>query len=776
VLKLSSGVIAATVTLSNGSDSKIEQWWSPDSDGVILFGASDLLEIKSDVFEFGASTDEPRGRTANTYLAAALHDPSAKPPSGLFRALSFFRAQRPQHERLTTNENLHEILGEFHRICDGYDVSCRVLLGYGWADLYLHLGCESLNGLFAAIVGCRSLTLASDRERGVFQNAFTIVGIDSKRVEDAGTLIEPVSPQLSLRVTPSELRGFIMKGLPFDDDHWNKTVTSGKRDIFITPKDRVPFGEFWKAHHEIRQQIGKPEFPVHKMETHFDFVPDDVLPPPQKTAPSERCHCSRDGKTQEASFRKAAKACKVMGPGLKQSFEGLANLYREALGGRENCCDFDAAAAHLFSQRKIFMHYQQLCDKSLEYATIDIKHLVDEAALAEVLRTVRRRDLLRDAIERLEVSSVFIFNQEQNGSYSDLLSRSERVSLYRGGMQKINVALLIAIDGLIERVIRRAPTFNGAEFRMVPMLCWWPAGQIQSERPTGVVKVPVFYLHQPEVAFFLIIHELGQLIAFEHDGQKPVSTAYSTADFEKMLAEGILLGTTQDAESLGVDTGKFITDLRADVLLLRAGFANDIARLHRFLLDQFLLLIESEHGLSLLYVRCAQFMARMTCIAAAAAKFKAAKGNDAQQYVLTKEDRARAAVEVRKYLTPELIDQRSAVEASLAVDLLDPAVLAQAEKWVDTYHEWVEEAMRYVDEMAADAEAPAASIDLVREGWLTEIDSAQITSYFRALLSMKENGADARSLFRARAALISSILGYCERKPRLEQTTTSFEK
>src|SRR5207248_9228061 len=148
----------------------------------------------------------------------------------------------------------------------------------------------------------------------------------------------------------------------------------------------------------------------------------------------------------------------MMGPGLRNSFHGLARLYLEALDGGEGCCDFDAAAAHFFSQRALFLEYQKLCEDAEGMTGSD---------RAEAQITRRRRDLLRDVIDRLEVSSVFIFNQEQNGTYSDLLSRSERVSLYRGGMQKINVALLIAIVNLIERT----------GLSILPMLCWWPAGQ-----------------------------------------------------------------------------------------------------------------------------------------------------------------------------------------------------------------------------------------------------------------------------------------------------------
>src|SRR5207248_9698120 len=96
--------------------------------------------------------------------------------AGLFRAWSFFRAQRPEYERLTV-DRLEKLIEKFRPICERYDLSCRVLLGYGWADLYLDLSSELLNPLFSAVVACRAVTLDDPPAPGVFHNAFTIVGV-----------------------------------------------------------------------------------------------------------------------------------------------------------------------------------------------------------------------------------------------------------------------------------------------------------------------------------------------------------------------------------------------------------------------------------------------------------------------------------------------------------------------------------------------------------------------------------------------------------------------
>lgn len=772
-MKLLSGVVAATVTLPKGSDGAIQGWWSEahKNEGVILFGASDLLLITADVFQFEELGNEPTGRTANTYLATVLANDQDPDRRGLFRAWSFFRTQRPAYERLTV-DRLERLVAKFAPICGAYNVTCSVLLGYGWADIYLDLSSDSLNSLFAAIVACRAVTL-DDPPAGVFHNAFTIVGVDFDRKDDVENLREEVMPRISLRVEPSELASVIKDVLPqhFSPERWTFTVTSGKRDVFIMPvSSSVPFSEFWEGHRAIRRQIGQVGFPVHKLETHFDFKTDIVIAEPQQTKPSSRCSCSNDGKKVELKFDAAAKQCDRMGPGLRNSFHGLARLYLEALDGGEGCCDFDAAAAHFFSQRALFLEYQKLCQAAKAMAG---------STTAEAQRMRRRRELLRDVIERLEVSSVFIFNQEQNGTYSDLLSRSERVSLYRGGMQKINVALLIAIDNLIAR----------CDLSIWPMLCWWPAGQIQSERPTGVIKVPVFYLHRPEVAFFLIIHELGQLVAYDYYRRQPVGAVDETLPLVltkydiRFLSSGNISSGNADprrdlveyAENRGVDTGKFITDIWADVFLLRVGFSGDPHWWRNFLFEQFLDLVRSEHGLTSVNVRCVHFVARLICLSAATLTL-AANRDGPDRFRIQAADLSTARSATRLYLDKlataarfkQLVTEQDSVDEILA----DEAVIDKATDIADRYRPWISEAMAHVDAIVADAEAPSEKIEEIKDGTLIEIDSAQITSYFRALLNIQEQAVDAtndekRALFLARSALISSILGSCERQPRL---------
>ena len=775
------GVIAATVTLAKGADKSIDDWLSDirgDREAILLFGSSDLLVITSNVSQFDGSGKETTGRTANTYLAACLDELGDGGRPRMFRALSFLRAQRPDYERFTA-ETLESLRAQFKAICDENDVACRILLGYGWADLYLDLSSENIRKLFRAIVGCRAVMLRDTPAPGVFHNAFTIVGVAWSRQNEVAQLDELVRPKISLRVEPTELTRLMKDDLLqyFPSGVWNMSVTSGKRDIFIIPKEPVRFGDFWTAHRAIRHRIGQTRSPIHKMETHFDFD-DDILPPSQSSTPASPCACFDDGAKLAGKFRNAADACKTMGPGLKKSFDGLANLYDEALDARDSCCDFDAAAAHYFSQRALFRQYQKLC----ELAKSEIE---SESPAAQTAR--RRRRLLHDVIDRLEVSSVFIFNQEQNGSYSDLLSRSERVSLYRGGMQKINVALLIAIDNLIRR----------QDLSIWPMLCWWPAGQIQSERPIGVIKVPVYFLHRPEVAFFLIIHELGQLTAFDYFRKQPppppedetlgdtpqdrkfarenFRIRLSTSGLQRMLIER---GETPDieyAENRGVDSGKLITDLWADVYLLRMGFRNDLIAWREFLFEQFLDLVRGEHGLFPLTTRSAQFVARLIALTAAAIKVDE-KNSGKEWSAITAGDLVAARYKTIEYLKKARLEPRyqtwTEIGEDLHVILRDPKVINKAEFLALDHSDWVDQALQHVDSFTPDDEASPENIEKIEKGTLTEIKPSEITSYFRALLNAHEPPTDApddekRPLFLARAALISSILAYCPRTPRL---------
>lgn len=779
------GVVAATVTLAKGADPAVDEWLAKlegDREAVLLFGSSDLLVITSNVSQFDGSGWEATGRTANTYLAASLDKLGDGSSPRMFRALSFLRAQRPEYERFTA-ETLETLRAEFKAICDQNEVACRVLLGYGWADLYLDLSSENITKLFRAIVGCRAVRMKKPPAPGVFHNAFTIVGVAWSRRNDVARLDEPVRPKISLRVEPTELTRLLRDDLPqyFPHDVWNMSVTSGKRDIFIIPQKAVSFGDFWTAHRAIRNRIGQDQSPIHKMETHFDFD-DDILPPSQASTPPSPCACFDAGDERRKKFRKAVEDCLEMGPGLKKSFDGLANLYDEALDARDSCCDFDAAAAHYFSQRALFRRYHELCE-------LVKKQIGSDSAEAQMTR--RRRQLLHDVIDRLEVSSVFIFNQEQNGSYSDLLSRSERVSLYRGGMQKINVALLIAIDNLVRR----------HDLPIWPMLCWWPAGQIQSERPIGVIKVPVYFLHRPEVAFFLILHELGQLTAYEYfrqpwDGKPESDTiiledgtrmTFTSEDREIVRVYGIILpiaglqqqviecaenlDIVQYAETRGIDTGKFITDLWADLYLLRMGFRNDLPLWRNFFFEQFIELVKGDHGLSPLEARSAQFLARLIAVTAAALKVDD-RNSGKEWSTITAGDLVAARYTTHDYLENAKLEPRYQTQADIGQDihdfLNDRNVLLQAEEFARKYSIAVDQALRHVHSFSPDDDASPENIKKIANGTLTAIAPNEITSHFRALLNTASTtDEEKRDLFLARAALISSILAYCPRTARL---------
>jgi hypothetical protein len=814
-LQLQAGVVAATVTLPNGSDEVIAEWAKENGAGgqsAILFGSSDMLLMSPEVYEFDRSRNEKKiGRTVNNYHAAILRDLHWNGEPRLFRALSFLRAQRPEYERLSL-EQLEQLIEEFEVICTRHDVACRVLLGYGWADLYLYFSSEELDRLFSAVVACRTVSLKTGGA-GVFRNAFTIVGIDVDRQTKATVATELVRPKISLRVEPSELRDLIENRLPgqFPSEEWKVTVTSGKRDIFIIPHESIPFGTFWDAHSQWRRQIGLPNSPIYKMETHFDFAPSVVLPDNSATGRSTPCQCQESASALEEAFLIAVRECKSMGPGLARSFDGLARLYLEALDDADSCCDFDAAAAHYFGQRRLFREYQDLCEQAQ-------KTIGDDSA--EALRIRRRRDLIRDVLDRLEISSVFIFHQEQNGSYADLLSRSERVSLYRGGMQKINSVLLMAIDSLIERY----------DLPLCPMLCWWPAGQIQSERPIGVIKVPVYFLHQPEVALFLIIHELGQLAAYEYYRKLDIPpVARITRQFSELDAQMLRDAAIQDprvqmpreganptldqlgipgpssesrgmiwfsgqAERFRIDTGKLITDMWADVFLLRVGFSHDTNGLLNFLFEQFLSLLILEKETASSTVRIVQFVARL--ITVLAVEHRLAREENPGNSDITEAEINRARHGAMLYLDdafrfPRFAEQIAeeeknlqagqAAPVSLVDKFLDESVVGKAADIAFGYRSYLTDVMAYTAKYNVEPDTPPADLNDLKQGVLAQIDPSRIPSYFRAYLALGRIGSttkpneqrtpeeieENRRLFLARSALVSSILASYDRKPRL---------
>jgi len=771
VLRIRAGTVAATVSLPNGFDENPDPPRSGDwnkSRNILLFGSSDLLRIYSDQFDFDSRHSDV-GRTINYYHAAdlgVLHTPGAE---GMFRALSFFRLQRPEYAHLTLG-NLQTTLERFTHVSQQFNVECRALLGLGWADLYLDLSADELDTLFGAIASYRAVVL--DDHAALFRNAFTVVGVDLAHVERAKASSQLVHPTISLRVAPSKLADVVQDYLPrfFPDTEWKTQITTGKRDLVISPHAKIPFSEFWAAHRDLRLNLGTTNR-IYKVETHFDF-PTDIITTAPPHAVSNGCACGDVSTNKTSAFMLSVTQCgRGIGRGLKQSLNGLAELYRDALQDRDSCCDFDAAAAHYYAQQVVIDEYRALSPES-DTASFDRYHL------------------LREAIERLDVSALVIFHQEQNGSYTDLLSRSERVSLYRGGMQKLTSVLLLTMDALIER----------HSLGITPMLCWWPAGQIQSERPISVIKVPVHYLNEPEVALFLIIHELGQLTAYHSrlrvpddvaptrevpvEGVIHVAVTSTDSNFTKDVGIDLPLGSVvdipvgprvsaaDDEESAGrafreyfadraADTGKLFTDIFADVFLLRIGFNDDLSLCADFLLDQFLKLEDvlemSPDGEK----QAVQLFTRLIYTVIATSILRDPTAN-----------REVSLADVRLGREMVLTYFRGAARERLKLDsaaarlLLNSAVVDDATNQCVLWRRWLDVVVAKVSQYERE---PAGGEVATKPGEIVPIETEQVVARFRQLLL--PDGVPQDTLFLQRTGLLASVLTSLQPSPRLRPVT-----
>ena len=733
-----------------------------DHDRILLFGSSDLLLItRKPTFEEAAFAFDEVGRTANWYYALSLevlkdHHDQPRP----FRGFAFFRLHRPKFEQPTIGR-LEKILEQFRAICKATDAAAEVSLGYGWADLYLDIRSTSFQSLFATVTACRAIEL---EEHPVFRNSFTIVGIDLKFKNEAAKSTEKVRPSLALRVEPADLQ-FVLTELRkdyFPGNHWRFEITSGKRDIVITAEKDIPFDEFWTVHGRLRERIGVAGSSIHKVETHLQFPPEKLLPPQKRPMhPPMVCNCRAGGTSAQKLFVEALLSSNdSIGVGLKQSYRGLADLYHETLEDQDSCCDFDAAAAHFFSQSRLLERYRQLCNYIAE---------VKGSYPAQERQARQCAAVYRDAFNRLDISSMIIFQQEQNGSYFDLLTRSERVSLFRGGMQKINTVLLTAIASLVDR--HALPVF--------PMLCWWPAGQIQSERPIAVIKVPVFFLHRPETALFLIIHELGQLTTYEYLRnleERNEAIAFDDDDVLKGLGistNGVDLPSPERhlgrLGELKQDLGILITDVFADFFLLRVGFAGSRQETFEFLFEQFLPLEQTSEPQSADRDKyCKHLVVRLIALQIGIERLARDPADTQAEIGFHELENARKAVfkflnlAVRSGRYKSLLDMRP----QLHIEIRNPfvgAVALDTIKDMEANGGWLRHAIRFAQKFSL-ISPPAAlpGIDDIPSGHLAEIDRRWIAEYFRDLLNISED-----ELFYARTALTASVLTSCEPIRRL---------
>lgn len=787
-LQVRSGVIAATLALSSGRDTlNLSQGVLPlpnlPRENAILFGASDLLVMArtSTGFDEADALLSETGRSPNWYSAVSLGRVHGDDRPRTFRALSFLRFNRPQYERLTLPQ-LSALFRELQRISELLNVTCEVLLAYGWADVYLDIRSDSLRDLFSAVTQYRAAEL--DEGKALLRNGFTIVGVDLRKREEASRHTELVRPTVTLRVSPSALADVLDRIVPdcFDDVPVRADVTTGKRDVLITPNDSLPFHKFWSIHQKLIDLLDTPGFPIQKVETHFQFSRTELSIPTRRYAPHERCPCAVQGERHAERFKHAIAASDEMG-GLKRSFEGLAQLYVDALKDADSCCDFDAAAGHYFSQYRLLDHYREL-----------IRQVQDTPG---DLRLERRLNLYREALERLDISSLFIFHQEQNGSYVDLVTRSERVSLFRGGLQKINAVLLSAIQTIIDE----------HQLPIMPMLCWWPAGHIQSERPIGVIKVPISYLYEPETALLLIIHELGQLTAyerFESLDREPQELQSNVLPFDldglkrilwrrkavKAKSSGLAreLGSTKRRRKL-VEAledklraeGTLMMDIVADAFLLRVGFADDLQAMREFLFKQFLASEYSRAPRTETGFRyCVHIAARLMCMIIAARAFGPPKRSD-------REDHSASVLFGGDF---EMNDSdlgfaREATEEFLeaVADATEYGMGSQRPGLSDVLRssDTLNEAVRKITFAKSDMKGllesfmgmtprmvdPSGLEQVFDEGILTDINAQDMVGSFCELFFRASDSEDRSAVFIARSALIASALASLPPRRRL---------
>lgn len=764
-LQVQSGVIAATLALSSGRDTlNLAQAELPllhlPRENAVLFGASDLLVMATTTTGFDAADAllSATGRSPNWYSAVSLGRVHGDDRPRTFRALSFLRFDRPDYERLTL-PRLSALLAEFQRISETRDVTCEVLLAYGWADVYLDIRADGLKDLFSAVTQYRAAEIEAGK--ALLRNGFTIVGVDLRNVEAASKHTELVRPTVTLRVSPSALADVLDRIVPEYFGDVRADVTTGKRDVIVTPQP-LRFHEFWSIHQKLIDQLDTPGFPIQKIETHFQFSRKELFIPSRSYAPSQHCPCAAQGERHAERFKRAIAASDEMG-GLKRSFEGLAQLYVDALKDADSCCDFDAAAGHYFSQYQLLDHYHEL--------TRQVQ------ATPEDLKLERRWNLYRVALERLDISSLFIFHQEQNGSYVDLVTRSERVSLFRGGLQKINAVLLSAIQTIIDE--HKLP--------ILPMLCWWPAGHIQSERPIGVIKVPISYLYEPETALLLIIHELGQLTAYERfesliKEPRDVEANVLPFDLDGLKSIRSRRKLIEALEDCLRAEGTLMMDIVADAFLLRVGFADDLQAMREFLFKQFVAseysrAPQTESG----FRYCVHIAARLMCMIIAARVFGPPKRPDradhdpASNLFGASFEMSESDLKVAREATEEFLE---AVAVAPEYDLrtMRPG-LADVLRSGDTLNEAIRKIEFARNQMKELLESFVGMVPrlvnlgglepVFEEGVLADIDAPDIVASFCELFFRASDSDDQSAVFIARSALIASALASLPARRRL---------
>jgi len=755
-LEIRSGVIAATLALRSGRDTiplQTDLYVPPERENAILFGASDLL-VMADMktgFDDADAFLGATGRALNWYSAVSLGHIYGDNEPRLFRGLSFLRFHRPQYESLTLAQ-LDSLLSQFRRISELRNVSCEVLLAYGWADVYLDIRSGSLRDLISAVTQYRAAEI--DDGRPLLRNGFTVVGVDLRRMDAASKHDELVRPTVTLRVSPSALGDVLDNVIPryFEVDgsrlDVNVDVTTGKRDILVTPAQRLPFHAFWSIHQKLINGLAD-DFPIQKIETHFQFSQEELAIPRREKRPAVHCPCATNAELHAQRFLQSVEASTELGD-LKRSFEGLAHLYVEALKDADSCCDFDAAAGHYFSQYRLIDQYEQLT-KAVQASPYDLK-------------LARRWDLHRQAMERLDISSLFIFHQEQNGSYVDLVSRSERVSLFRGGMQKINAVLLSAIHTIIDEY----------GLPIAPMLCWWPAGHIQSERPTGVIKVPISYLYQPEVALMLIIHELGQLTAYARadeffPDQRQMRSNILPFDLEKVRRTvRVRRELFAVLEDLSRPEGMLIADIMADAFLLRVGFADDLISTRRFLFEQF---IRSEYSRAPRTQSgeryCVHVVARFIFLVVAAQAFV----HDRTADEISKSDLELGRDTTIDFLKEALSDDRYELRVrrpQLSDVLRSEETFKEAMRRMDVAKHYMSGVLQSFAPIKPRDLGEPQGLKNVFEGVLADMRAEDIVISFHMLYLAAQRSEDKEAVFNARSALIASALG--SQKPRRRLT------
>jgi hypothetical protein len=223
-------------------------------------------------------------------------------------------------------------------------------------------------------------------------------------------------------------------------------------------------------------------------------------------------------------------------------------------------------------------------------------------------------------------------------------------------------------------------------------------------------------------------------------------------------------------EDLLRDLGVLITDMFADSYLLAVGFSDHFRRMGTFLFEQFLRLEETAEPESLsAFKLTVSLFARLLAMAIAKNRRASCISSDVP---IAQSELRQARGDVTHFLTHAVYHPRFASllterRKRVRITVRDVVVEREAIRLVTM----AERAIRMASDFSARFTGPASlskadppNAAAIERGEVTEIERTRITDYFGRLLDIEDS--DER-LFRARAALVASVLISCEPRRRL---------